>query len=82
MVLESECGPEGKAQAARGHVPLACDMRRGGLEGSQSGALGSTGLRTRVLSPGSKDNAFLSNLTVYSTVPTMAREGEDFVVNF
>lgn len=69
-----------KAQALRGH--LACDKGKRRPEGSQSGVLSSTGPRTRVLSPGSKDNAFLSNPTAYSTVPTMAGEGEDFVVNF
>lgn len=81
VVLESERGPEGKALALRGHIPWLTTQEEGGWRGSEW-ALNGVGLRTRVLLPGSKDNTFLLNLKVYTTVPSVAGEGEDFVVNF
>lgn len=81
MVLESGRGPEGKAPALSGHIPRLATQEEEGRSGSEW-ALKGMGLRARVLLPGSKDNALLSNLQVYTTVPSVAREGEDFVVNF
>lgn len=80
MVVDQEVVQKGKFRLGEGRPPSFATWGWGGREEGQSGVPSSTALRTRLLSPGSKDNAFLSNLKVYD--PALTREGEDFVLNF
>lgn len=80
VVVDQKVVQKGKLRFGEGRSPSLATWGWGGLEEGQSGMPSSTALRTRVLSPGSKDNAFLSNLKVYN--PSLTREGEDLVLNF